>query len=90
MTCCSMEPCSPASLQTVDTQLYADSVEWCPFDGLQHILLCGTYQLLETSPPSQPHGQVGTWHITQPASRTGGSLAHHPASHTIPRHVDRW
>ena len=76
MTCCSMEPCSPASLQTVDTQLYADSVEWCPFDGLQHILLCGTYQLLETSPHSQPHGQVGTWLTTQPASRTGGYQPH--------------
>ena len=55
-----MESCSPSSLQVVDTQLYADSVEWCPFEGMQHVLLCGTYQLLETPQHSTPSGQVGT------------------------------
>ena len=43
-------------LQTFDTNLHADSVEWCPLEGLQHIMLCGTYQLLEDAPPV-PGGQ---------------------------------
>lgn len=30
-----------------DTVLSADSVEWCPTPGLQHLLACGTYQLNE-------------------------------------------
>ena len=34
-------------LQKLNTGQNADAVEWCPFDGLQHILLCGTYQLQE-------------------------------------------
>lgn len=31
-----------------DTELCADSVEWCPFDTFQHIFVCGTYQLKES------------------------------------------
>ncbi|GFS27216.1 WD repeat-containing protein 85 [Elysia marginata] len=34
-------------VQKINTGLNADTVEWCPFDGLQHLLLCGTYQLEE-------------------------------------------
>ncbi|XP_028628694.1 diphthine methyltransferase [Grammomys surdaster] len=40
------------SLQAVDTELTADSVEWCPVEGCQHLLACGTYQLL--APKDQP------------------------------------
>lgn len=35
------------AIQKVNTGLNADTVEWCPFEGLQHVLLCGTYQLQE-------------------------------------------
>uniref|UniRef100_A0A1B6GR75 methylated diphthine methylhydrolase n=1 Tax=Cuerna arida TaxID=1464854 RepID=A0A1B6GR75_9HEMI len=30
-----------------DTEFSADSVEWCPVDKFQHVLVCGTYQLVE-------------------------------------------
>ncbi|XP_069871289.1 diphthine methyltransferase isoform X5 [Dipodomys merriami] len=33
------------ALQAVDTELTADAVEWCPLDGCQRLLVCGTYQL---------------------------------------------
>ncbi|KAK3739991.1 hypothetical protein RRG08_005263 [Elysia crispata] len=33
--------------QRLNTGLNADTVEWCPLEGLQHLLLCGTYQLQE-------------------------------------------
>ena len=32
-------------VQCVDTVYSADSVEWCPIDGFNHVLACGTYQL---------------------------------------------
>ncbi|KAK3579536.1 hypothetical protein CHS0354_028368 [Potamilus streckersoni] len=35
------------TLQTLDTEFCADATEWCPIDGFQDILLCGTYQLQE-------------------------------------------
>ncbi|XP_076458696.1 diphthine methyltransferase-like [Babylonia areolata] len=58
----SLEPIT-TTLQEIDTQLYADSVEWCPFEGMQDILLCGTYQLLEseeqTTQSGQPQVRVG-------------------------------
>ena len=36
------------TLHKVDTDYSADSVEWCPIEGYQHILLTGTYQLEQT------------------------------------------
>ncbi|KAI3372820.1 hypothetical protein L3Q82_022724 [Scortum barcoo] len=33
------------NLQVFDTELSADTVEWCPVSTSQHILACGTYQL---------------------------------------------
>ncbi|KAL2092634.1 hypothetical protein ACEWY4_012432 [Coilia grayii] len=33
------------SLQVFDTELSADTVEWCPVPQWHHILACGTYQL---------------------------------------------
>ncbi|GAB1286037.1 Diphthine methyltransferase [Apodemus speciosus] len=44
-------------LQAVDTELTADSVEWCPVEGCQHLLACGTYQL--RAPKDQVHGWEG-------------------------------
>ena len=35
------------TLCTVDTGYYADTVEWCPLQGFESYLICGTYQLLE-------------------------------------------
>nr|XP_012639894.1 diphthine methyltransferase isoform X1 [Microcebus murinus] len=40
-------------VQAVDTELTADSVEWCPLDGRRHLLACGTYQL------RKPDGGLG-------------------------------
>ena len=34
-------------LTEVDTEMYADSVEWCPMNS--DVLACGTYQLCESS-----------------------------------------
>ncbi|XP_051022258.1 diphthine methyltransferase [Acomys russatus] len=45
------------ALQTVDTELTADSVEWCPVEGCQHLVACGTYQL--RAPQDQVHGWEG-------------------------------
>ncbi|XP_036040433.1 diphthine methyltransferase isoform X1 [Onychomys torridus] len=39
-------------LQAVDTEFTADSVEWCPVEGCQHLMACGTYQL--RTPENQP------------------------------------
>jgi hypothetical protein len=33
--------------ETIDTVYSADSVEWCPIEGFQDLMLCGTYQLEE-------------------------------------------
>jgi diphthamide biosynthesis protein 7 len=30
-----------------DTEYTADCIEWCPLDPWQHLMLCGTYQLLK-------------------------------------------
>lgn len=35
-------------LQSWDTQLYADCVEFCPFESYYSIAICGTYQLCES------------------------------------------
>ncbi|KAK2587407.1 hypothetical protein KPH14_003121 [Odynerus spinipes] len=37
------------TLTTFDTQLYADSVEWCPIEPFKDLFVCGTYQLLENT-----------------------------------------
>lgn len=44
-------------LQAVDTEFTADSVEWCPVEGCQHLMTCGTYQL--RTPEDQVHGWEG-------------------------------
>uniref|UniRef100_A0A2K5TZ42 Diphthine methyltransferase n=1 Tax=Macaca fascicularis TaxID=9541 RepID=A0A2K5TZ42_MACFA len=46
------------ALQTVDTELTADSVEWCPLQGCRHLLACGTYQLRRPEdPPADPRAR---------------------------------
>ncbi|XP_014611062.1 PREDICTED: diphthine methyltransferase isoform X2 [Polistes canadensis] len=37
------------TLTTFDTQLYADSVEWCPIEPFKDFFVCGTYQLIENT-----------------------------------------
>ena len=32
-------------VQCIDTVYSADSVEWCPVDGYNEVMVCGTYQL---------------------------------------------
>lgn len=48
------------SLQVFDTELSADTVEWCPVSSDHNILVCGTYQL-----------QKGTGEEDATPSRTG-------------------
>lgn len=36
---------SPRTLHVFDTELSADTVEWCPEPAHSNILVCGTYQL---------------------------------------------
>lgn len=36
---------SPRTLHVFDTELSADTVEWCPELARSNILVCGTYQL---------------------------------------------
>ncbi|XP_040819205.1 diphthine methyltransferase isoform X1 [Ochotona curzoniae] len=40
--------------QAVDTELTADSVEWCPLQGRRHLLACGTYQLRAPGAQDEP------------------------------------
>lgn len=48
------------SLQVFDTELSADTVEWCPVSSRHNILVCGTYQL-----------QKGSWEDDAAPTRTG-------------------
>ncbi|XP_074066659.1 patatin-like phospholipase domain-containing protein 7 isoform X6 [Macrotis lagotis] len=41
------------TLQVIDTEYSADTVEWCPLEGLGGLLACGTYQL-QTPEPEGP------------------------------------
>ncbi|XP_011812779.1 PREDICTED: diphthine methyltransferase [Colobus angolensis palliatus] len=59
------------ALQTVDTELTADSVEWCPLRGCRHLLACGTYQLRRPEdPPADPQSQGGM-EVEEPRVRLG-------------------
>lgn len=39
---------SPRTLHVFDTELNADTVEWCPELTRNNILVCGTYQLAQS------------------------------------------
>ncbi|XP_039317378.1 diphthine methyltransferase isoform X1 [Saimiri boliviensis] len=58
------------ALQTVDTELTADAVEWCPLRGLRHLLACGTYQLRRAGGPAGP-GSQGGMEVEEPQIRLG-------------------
>lgn len=59
------------ALQTVDTELTADSVEWCPLQGCRHLLACGTYQLRRPEdPPADPRSK-GRMEVEEPRVRLG-------------------
>ncbi|KAL0606668.1 Diphthine methyltransferase [Plecturocebus cupreus] len=58
------------ALQTVDTELTADAVEWCPLQGLRHLLACGTYQLRRGDEPAGPRS-TGGMEVEEPQIRLG-------------------
>ncbi|XP_037586245.1 diphthine methyltransferase [Cebus imitator] len=58
------------ALQTVDTELTADAVEWCPLRGLRHLLACGTYQLRRADEPAGPQSEGGM-EVEEPQIRLG-------------------
>ncbi|XP_063287835.1 diphthine methyltransferase [Pelobates fuscus] len=53
------------TLQVIDTEYSADSVEWCPLDGWSNILACGTYQL------KKPENGCGEEEWDRPHERLG-------------------
>ncbi|XP_054996889.1 diphthine methyltransferase [Sorex araneus] len=50
-------------LQAVDTELTADSVEWCPLQGYRRLLVCGTYQLQDQQAAGRPRERVGRLYL---------------------------
>ena len=45
-------------LHQYDTEYSADAVEWCPLEGYQHVMLCGTYQLAPQDKPDEVSASV--------------------------------
>lgn len=62
--------------QTFDTELSADSLEWCPVTGFQDLLLCGTYQLddsrQEDTLKTSPQVRVGRLYLHHLDNQSGG------------------
>lgn len=52
-----------------DVELGADSVEFCPISGLQHLFVCGTYKLLE-----QEKRKIGRLYLFQLSNNDKTSL----------------
>jgi len=52
----------------VDTQLCADSVEWCPFVPFQQVLALGTYEIVKAN-ESEPSPEATS--VSHPAKRHG-------------------
>ena len=38
---------APRRLASLDTELTADVVAFCPYEGRRHLLVCGCYQLVK-------------------------------------------
>ena len=57
-----IEDCSVTTVFTYDTELSADSAEWCFTEGYENILAIGTYQVdksdSETFTDDQRHGCI--------------------------------
>ena len=49
----------PVTLLQIDTELYADSVEWCPCEQFSRFLLNATYQLIESSSGDSEANRIG-------------------------------
>ena len=57
-------------LHVYDTEYSADSVQWCPIPGYQHVLLCGTYQLgQQTQNQEEKSQQVSLLSFRHPTER---------------------
>ncbi|KAG8713329.1 hypothetical protein FRC08_013392 [Ceratobasidium sp. 394] len=66
----SSEP-SKRTMDIVDTELPADSVEFCPRDGSRNILVCGTYNLVKND-----QGDADSPGSKQPQTRDGRCLVY--------------
>ncbi|KAG9078487.1 hypothetical protein FS749_009485 [Ceratobasidium sp. UAMH 11750] len=65
----SSEP-SKRTIDVVDTELPADSVEFCPRDGSRNILVCGTYNLVKNDEDADSSGSK------RPQTRNGRCLVY--------------
>lgn len=56
-----------STIDSFDTILSADSVEWCPIENFRDIFVCGTYQLLEKESidASESQKRVGRIYLFQ-------------------------
>jgi len=82
------------SLHQVDTEYSADSVEWCPVEGMQHVLLCGTYQLSAENEcgdaPRKRLGRLLTYNIAQ-SEDNGSTLLYKNECLEVPAILDiKW
>lgn len=59
------------TLCTKDTGFYADTVEWCPIEGFKDVLVCGTYQLVESSNLTASASNLEGDTQTPPSRRVG-------------------
>jgi hypothetical protein len=66
----SSEP-SKGTIDSVDTELPADSVEFCPRAESRHVLVCGTYNLVKNSEENKDSADV-----KQPQTRNGRCLVY--------------
>ncbi|QRV76170.1 WD domain, G-beta repeat protein [Ceratobasidium sp. AG-Ba] len=63
---------SKRTIDVVDTELPADSVEFCPRDESRNILVCGTYNLIKDS----EGGDASSTGTKQPQTRNGHCLVY--------------
>ncbi|XP_077980321.1 diphthine methyltransferase-like [Glandiceps talaboti] len=49
---------SVRSLWKQDTEYSADAVEWCPVENYKHVLVCGTYQLVDPDKVTEAETEV--------------------------------
>ena len=56
------------TLATHDTPLNADTVAFCPYEGLQHLVACGCYELVPSDDQAQRIGRLSL------LSTAGGAL----------------
>ncbi|XP_052814891.1 diphthine methyltransferase-like [Mya arenaria] len=84
---------SISTCQTIDTELCADSVEWCPLTDLQDVLVCGTYQLQEQSEAESNEEQtrVGRLYLYALSNQSGSPSLEQLTSQDMPGVLDiKW